>query len=290
MNLNPVYESLRTSLKKTGKNESSSGRRMVNIQWIIDLPRESLAFQRQTKQILIHTTEKTEKLFIRYPGKESARKKSPRPWDFAPRIEENGQYGPYSNFVDLWVILSNALESLQSNQEQVASVLATIFYRMAFMDDHFIDRQPVSVKSQYLKYRDKDTDDLIKECIEKVKPWYRYLPNKDVINWISEVIPDWGGMSLDAFLHYNNLLAWNEDCKYYYKSQQAERKNWIRNTGRVNTILTHISIIGYLVNQIHFTDILGKLVRGRGVGPATNDEIVKICNGLVMEGQSSLSL
>lgn len=273
----------------TGKKASSSYKRMANIQWIINLPRKDLSYQAKTKQLLMHVTRRGEKLLIRYPGKESARHADKaRPWDFVPRLYKDGKYGEYMDFPALWVILADVMEPLIGKNKEIASILATIFYRMAFMDDHIIDSKPQYIETQYLSFVDANKDKVMEEKREQFEPYYRYYPNIDVLSALSDVIPDWGGMSLEGYLCYNELLAWNEDCKYYYRNQQREKKPWIGSTGRVNTLLTHISILGYLSGSMHFSTMLGKLVKQRGVGPANKDEILSICGSLIIEDQNKL--
>ena len=117
---------------------------------------------------------------------------------------------------------------------------------------------------------------------------YLVRNDKEVLKSISEIVPLWGGMSFEAFLHFNDLLAWNEDCKYLYRMQQMNLDTWIRDTGRVNTLLTHLSIIGYLSGKIPFSQVCMKFARGKGVAPANRDEIIRVCNGYVTKEKPSM--
>ena len=255
---------------------------MSNIRWIADLPRTELAFQKKTKQLLITKTDKDEEVFIQYPGKESARSEDKRrPWDFFPRIRKNDKFGPDLDFQAIWDILFEALEPLIDKKQEWAAMLATIFYRMAFMNDHVIGTKPLSTEVRYLSYDDSSQQSVVEEKTEVVNPWYLYSPKKEILDRIAEIVPLWGGMSFEAFLHYNDLLAWNEDCKYFYRMQQTDPSRWIRETGRVNTLLTHVSIIGYVSGEIRFSEVCVKFARGKGVAPATRDEVIRICGGCV---------
>jgi hypothetical protein len=278
----PLHESLRTTLQNTSVRAESSVRRLANIKWIIDLPRAGLAFQKRTKQLLITKTDDGGEVFIQYPGKESARGEDKRrPWDFFPRVRKDNRFGADLDFQAIWDILSQALQPLKRESREFAPVLATVFYRMAFMNDHVIVTEPLKTRVRYVSHDDAGREYAVEEKTELVNPWYRYSPQKEIINRIAESVPQWGDMSLEAFLHYNDLLAWNEDCKYFYRKQQTEPGGWIRDTGRVNTLLTHVSIIGYVSGDIRFSEVCVKFARGKGVAPATREEILRICGGYV---------
>ena len=72
-----------------------------------------------------------EKPYIQYPGKESAREKSPRPWDFRPKMMlPNGEWLKDLSFKDVW----DDLYSLR-DLNVVMSYIATLFFRIAYMLD-----------------------------------------------------------------------------------------------------------------------------------------------------------
>jgi hypothetical protein len=277
-----LAESLHTSLQNTSLKAESSTKRKTNIQWIVNLPRAELAFQKQTKQLLITKTAKGEEVFIQYPGKESARSEGKqRPWDFFPRVTKDNRFGPDLDFQAIWDILFEALQPLISKNREWAAILATVFYRMAFMNDHIIDTKPLKTKVRYVSYDDARQESVVSERSEFVNSWYRYSPEKKMIDKIEEIVPLRGGISFEAFLQYKDLLAWIEDCKYFYRMQQTDPGEWIRNTVRVNTLLTHVSIIGYVSGEIRFSEVCVKFARGKGVAPATRDEILRVCGGYV---------
>ena len=87
---------------KAGKKSPSFNPRSHNINWIKDLDRENLKYNRVESQILIHTTKMKEAIYIQYPGKESTQR-TLRTWDFRPRIcLHNGQYHKNLTFGDIW--------------------------------------------------------------------------------------------------------------------------------------------------------------------------------------------
>lgn len=279
-----LEESLLTRIQNTSARAESSSKRIANIQWIANLPRDELAFQNRTKQLLITKTAKDEEVFIQYPGKESARIDDRcRPWDFFPRIRKESEFGAGLDFKAIWDILFEGLQPLTGKNTVWGAILATIFYRMAFMNDHVIAGQSVQTKIREVSYNYAGSESVLNETIEQIGPWYRYSPSKDIVDSITGIVPLWGGMSFEAFLHYNDLLAWNEDCKYYYRMQQTKPGTWIRETGRVNTLLTHLSIIGYVLGEVRFSEVCVKFARGKGVAPANREEILRVCGGYVVK-------
>lgn len=274
---------LSTPLQNTSRKSESSLKRSSNIQWIIDRPRAGLAFRKKTRQILITRTLNHEELLIQYPGKESDREKNRRPWDFFPRLITNGVYGNDLDFQNIWEILYEGLQPLIEKDQEWAAIIATIFYRMAFMNDHQLSATPTKTTIRELSHYASGAEQVLRDEEKKIPPLYRYLPPRPIIQEISKIAPSWGGMSLEAFLHYNDLLAWNEDCKYYYRMEQTKPGTWIRDTGRINTLLSHLSIIGYLAGKLRFSDVCMKFARGKGVAPATRGEVLNICQGYVVK-------
>ena len=88
----------------------------------------------------------------------------------------------------------------------------------------------------------------------------------------------WAGMSFEAFLRYNDLLALNEDVKYWYRATVLGGKDWKADgVGRVNTMLTHLTVIGFQSQKVHFASLIERFSRSKGVCPATKDEAISIC-------------
>jgi len=275
---------LSTDIQNTSKKAESSQKRETNIHWIVNLPRKGLAFRQKTRQILITKTQYKERIYIQYPGKESARSNDKlRPWDFFPRIKSSKSYLSDLDFKAIWDILFEGLQTLLKDNLQWSNVFSTVFYRMAFMNDHILSDDPFKTTVNQILY-DKKGKEIVKEVkIKKLPLLYQYSPDKKMIKMVTDIVPLWGGMSFEAFLHYNDLLAWNEDCKYFYRMQNEKPNNWIRNTGRINTLLSHLSIIGYVSGKIKFSDICIKFARGKGVAPATREEIFRLCNGYILK-------
>ena len=291
MEIEEIKKTLNTPISKAGKRSDSYEKRIKNINSIESLQRKELKFAEKERLLLVHTTSLKEKVFIQYPGKESAekdkkgkdRKKTAiRPWDFRPRL-----YLPNSNlhfdmsFANIWAVIFEKAEHLQQEgKEELLRILATLLYRMAFFHDHTLTKD-FKVEAKSVSYEKnestiKDNGDVVFSEI------YKYEPNNEIIKYLAEETSEWGQMSLEGFLFYNEFLIWNEDCKYYFRNMHVQTKNqWIASTGRVNTILTHIRIIGYLLGELPLANIFDDFAKQRGISPASEDEILKICKGYV---------
>jgi len=283
---------LSTPLTSSGKRSTSYQKRLTNILWIENLHRTNLKFQLKEKQILVHTTKNGEKIFIRFPGKESAkytlrgiaRKTSAiRPWDFRPKIYLQSKNTPLNDmsFGDIWaIVFETAEELIKNNKKEILRIFATLLYRMATMDDH-VDIKLFDTKEQLITFASQ-SEVFSKETAVKLPKLYQYSVNPLVLKFLSEECPRWGSMSSEGFLLYNEALTWNEDCKYYYRDNYVNNANkWIASTGRVNTLLTHIRILGYILKEVPLAEIFNDFAVGKGVSPASDEEILTICTGYV---------
>ncbi len=253
----------------TAKRSSSYARRVQNINWIRDLPREDLEYGRSEIGLLLNVTALGERIHIQYPGKESVKtKRRPHPyvWDFRPKvILTDGSYGPDLSFENIWDILFEQLEPIKEASVEIRRVLAILFYRMAYMVDFTKHGNSIRIPTRHVTYDPKEQ--LADETGRALPMFWGYNPPLKVIQALSEIVPNWGSMSFEAFLHYNNLLAWNEDCKFYYRDTAIRGGSWTgtEGTGRVNTLLTHVRIIGFILDEVKPSTLLGGFSRRRGV-------------------------
>lgn len=278
-----IFGMLQAPLQKAGKRAPVTPIRKTNIEWIEDLPRKKLEFEKKEKQVLIYTTRAGEKIFIQYPGKESKRKNGKkRPWDFRPRL-----YGPQDDnhhfdmsFGDMIKTICDAADALVSKgKKDILRIFAAILYRMAFMLDHTkiesfntTTRDVIYKNSKELKYSD--------ERAQIFSAIFKYQPKEQILKHITKEFPQWGKMSFEGFLFYYELLAWNEDCKYYYQNHYIKNnRGWINTKGRLNTLLTGIRIVGYLLGDISLPDLINRF--SMGISPALPDEVIRVCGGLV---------
>jgi len=270
--------SFSTTLQSPSQKSDAGQKRYHNIDWLFSLPKNDLFFQSEVKQVLLHRTLADEMIFIQYPGKESIREgDKKRPHDFFPRVITKHGYAPDMSFWDIWRLLFEQLEPRKDDLNEEMRILATTFYRMAFMIDH----QTIDFNStvKRIRYNEHAEEVEVGSTVEGLGDLFVYQPPDAVIAYLDGKI-NCGELSFEAFLHYNNLLAWNEDCKYYYRAR-LKGKPWMGATGRINNLLTHISVLGYLLGDLKPFDIFYKFSTGAGVAPAASSEIQSITKGLV---------
>ncbi|MBV4446407.1 hypothetical protein KM799_07295 [Clostridium tyrobutyricum] len=251
-------------------------KRKFNIDAFANIDRKKLEFGTRERRLRLYKTQLGEKIYIQYPGKET-KSANIRPWDFRPKLKlKDGSYMRDLSFADIW----DDLYRIGEHNNKALGVLATVFFRMAYMIDTRL------VECQY-SYQDiytngnlyNDVDEIYDES-EYLK-WYSYNPNADMMNYLNDKIGNIRGVSIEAYLYYNDLLAQNEDCKYFYRDCHDNHIKWNPNIGRLNTFLTHISVIGFLKKDLSFSQIMTKFQNGRGIAPVLIREIYDITNGLV---------
>ena len=184
-------------------NANSNEKRLFNIAKFSKLDRRlPLAFMVRERLLLLHETEAGEKIYIRYPGKESARLKNRRPLDFRPVLEyPDGSFMKDLSFGDIW----DDITALHSNDKQTICELAALFFRIAFMVNHKKD----SAKCMY-----KDIDMTTKTEVSNGEidfEWYKPCFSKELLTALQDKIGLIRGASLEAYLFYNDLLVQNED-------------------------------------------------------------------------------
>ena len=289
--LDKIRCALETKMQKAGKTSPTMNPRLSNIKWIKKLSRKGLSYGKKERQLLMHTTSAGEKIFIQYPGKESApytetgrKRNAIKPWDFRPRlyIPNNNVHLEDMSFGAMWATIFETADKISGkNKKGILRMFATLLYRMAFMLDH-IKLKTFKTQARDVKYK-KNGKTKFSRKVEKALPTLlKYEPNKQVLDYIADKCPRWGKMSFEGFLFYNELLVWNEDCKYYYRNYYIkDDAKWIASTGKVNTLLTHIRILGYMLEDIPLSDIFNGFAKRQGISPASNDEITRICRGFV---------
>ncbi len=252
--------------------KESFEKRMVNIECFASLDRTNLSFGQVERRLLIKTFPTGEKLFIQYPGKESARDKNPRPWDFRPKmLLPNGEWLKDLSFKDVWDDLYSFKDS-----EVDMSYIATLFFRIAYMLDS-------TLTTKELTFEDVNRDGEIVNRGAVELTWYDYNPDQVMIDKIYVSDKILRGVALLPYLAYNDYLAQNEDCKYYYRSEVERGESWNGSTGRRNTLLTHMSVIAFIEEKLRFTEITDMFQRGMGVAPIPTKLIEDITGGRVVK-------
>ncbi len=216
-------------------------------------------------------------------GKESLKRQ--RPWDFRPKlIRKDGSTGNDLSFFDIWEILFDRINPHKDKKPGLVKMMAVLFYRMAFMCDHHLEEKEFTYSAFDIGFPVSLPSVRLRQYQLQLPGRLVYRPDPRALSTISNVVTDWGGMSLEAFLHYNELLAWNEDCKYYYRDVEEKGKDWMGSTGRVNNLLTHISILGFSLGVISLSRLLSRFTQMRGVAPASFREIATVTDGYCERG------
>lgn len=275
-------------IQKSFKKEPSTTLRMENIEFIKNLDREGLVFSSKERALILWEND-DELLSIQYPGKETESKKNPRPWDFRPKLyyKKLRKYENDLSFGNIWEILEAVYARTNDKNKKYISAVAALIYRMAFMLD-FEAVSGFNTKKIPIKINDKIPK--YGTTMEvKLDKFYMYSPNSEVIDFLQQKLGNFGEMSLMGFLYYNHLLALNEDCKYYYRNKiKAEEKNkktvdWIKDTGRVNNLLTHIAILSHYFGNIRVANLVYRVILKRGVCPCNENEIKVVCDGFIKD-------
>lgn len=269
-----IQERLKSINPKTLKKEARH-KREHNINTFSKISREGLAYNHKERLLLLYTTRVGEKIYIQYPGKESVSSDKAellRPWDFRPKLQKrDGTFMEDLTFKDIW----NDLARISAQNEKTESTLAeiaTIFFRMAVMVDH------CELNNPYNTFNSKNMSPISSENIN----WYSLTHDCDILDYIGPKIGDIRNVSFEAYLYYNDLLAQNEDCKYYFRDIHIKKNNWDSNTGRYNNLMTHVNILGFLKGNLEFTSLVNSFQNGRGVAPATQKSLPEITNNLVI--------
>ena len=272
-----LHNNFSVPYQKKGKTSESTKKRTTNIEFCKSINRSGLKYNEIEQQLEVYKTAYNETIFIQYPGKESQSTNS-KPWDFRPKLlKGDGTYMHDLSFSDIWDALYDSFNHLE-DKDFILRALATEFYRIAFMIDYTYYKE--NFEYSVRDYNNTTNSYTPFKRLFMEKPIYLYKPKAEILNLLDNTFCSILGISWEAFLVYNDLLAYNEDCKYFYHGETNTDKGglcYISNgVGRINTMLTHISIIGFILGDIKFSDILVKAGRTRGVAPASNKELEKI--------------
>lgn len=92
---------------------------------------------------------------------------------------------------------------------------------------------------------------------------YYYRPDKAIVNILTEALPEYDGISTEAYLHYIDAIAQNEDTKYYTLGHDISK-----GAGRHNNMLTYAHSIAVLLKKSPFSKICSAFGRPPvGVAP-----------------------
>lgn len=178
------------------------------------------------------------------PGKEAAPGYAkPNAHDMTPTIFRNGAAIPWTPTFDELFRQFQHMGAAEFASERlpgtVLELLACLLFRSAFMLDH---------KEQGLGSR-----------------IWRYEAPESVVAAIEDQTPMMMAglyeLPFRVFLELIDALAWNEDVKYNPDPMAVQA------TGRRNTMLTCVNIIGVFLDRVSLVDFVTLMLRGRGVAP-----------------------
>jgi hypothetical protein len=259
------FASLSLKYNRSLKTEAHE-KRMENIRSFRGIDRDGLEYGIKERIIELKEYETGEHLYIQLPGKET---KNPgaqkRPWDFRPKLmKKDGVFITDLSFKDIW----NDIEGLRSlgNSKDVLSIIAAVFFRMALMIGYIKENRSYSSSDIILSSGETCATGNV------LLSWYSFAIDKKVILYLKQNgLDSIRGVSLEPYLAYNDLLAQNEDCKYYYRDvclSGGNKWNSFEESGRYNTLMSHISLIDYITDGMSFSEIMDRFQHGRGVAPS----------------------
>jgi len=108
-------------------------------------------------------------------------------------------------------------------------LLGMLMFRMAFMLDH--------EKNQ--------------------KNQWRYIPPKESLAMLKKRLPSVGGIPVDIFLYFLDILALNEDVKMHTLGYEGAQHDY----GRINTLLTFAHLVAVLLNRRSLAKFAGAFAR-----------------------------
>ncbi len=108
-------------------------------------------------------------------------------------------------------------------------LLGMFIFRMAFMLDHY--------KNQ--------------------KNQWRYIPPKISLAILKKRLPEVGGVPIDVFLYFLDILALNEDVKMHTLGHENAQHDY----GRVNTLLTFAHLVAVLLGRRSLAKFAGAFAR-----------------------------
>ena len=274
-----LRQQLRTVYSKCVLNQSKQ-KRLENIDAFLEIDRMDLECNKIEKRVLLYQTNVGEKIYIQYPGSESARSNGTMPKDFRPELQlRDGRFIPPVSFGLIWDILDN----ISYAHRDYLDIVSTILYRMAYMKDYELTNEEFDCTK---------IDISNKRVLEESKltlKWNRINFSKEIWeslnNYIGEIeLAENMILSFEGFIKFFDLLIQNEDCKYYYKNYIVEGKKEYRKNlanGRINTIHAQLVIISYLVKEKTLSELLNAFQKARGVPHFNKRDYPLVSKGLI---------
>lgn len=251
----------------------SSQEKMENISSFTSLSRNGLQFGTLERRVLVYTTQQNEKIYYQFPGSESTRQGTRAfPNDARPiLIKSNGEQAPDMDFKKIWDII----DILGNSHKADSDIMGVIFLRIAYMLEYQykscdylfedIDISTGSISNTGMLNLSWNCLSLDQDVIETINDRFR-LPNNDI--------------SFEAFLYYNDVLAQNEDNKYYFLKGNSQEQVLKGGNGRINNCLSHLTVISHIRDYIGISKLIDSFQR-TGVAPLPQSRLYEACGDLV---------
>jgi len=229
------------------------------------------------KKHLISILPNGKEVYFLKPGKETQRN-IPNVHDMFPNIGINDKSETNSfSFEIIWEYL---VKLSIINQITFKKVLV-LLYRLCFFIDH-----------------------------QEIKGLIRYSPSKELLDYISKI--DFtmkegfkdkfkkDEIGLMEYLNFIDLLGWNEDVKYHVKNSKPDFQDRAKSTGRVNTIISVISVplmindfLSNIIENVNYVEKINvrlilstmqKLSKSRGICVLPHTTLQKYLNPYLENG------
>lgn len=304
MNKEFLKQSLATELLVTeadGKIALSTkqyGLKTANIETFFALDRTGLENGNREHLLLMYTSSARENIYAQYPGKEStdayaasAKNRVINPNDFRPELYlPGGSLIAKLSFSDIAVSLSDYKELITREQLQV---FAAILIRAAFMEGYIYCEKN---HPRFLVTFEDGNRKISAEAPLRVGRYFLHLNDglrQELKTWPTINVPSRNrdgtvAITIEGLLFYLDILAQQEDCKYYYLAQNLCRRHYLApdkyrqrpiGVGRVNNLLTIVNLIDCLMQEQPIKIILDSLKNG--VRPISPIYFERVTGGLV---------
>ena len=155
------------------------------------------------------------------------------PNDMRPTVFVNGVEKEFDGSFDH---VFNFFQDVSKVSEEALRVLGCIMFRNSLLADHIKDDNG----------------------------HYRFTPSKEAMGIVTSHFPIYDGISTEAYIHYLEAIAWNEDVKYYTLGYDVMGQG----TGRTNNMKTYAHIIAVLLGKASLSKLCSSFSRPPvGVSP-----------------------
>lgn len=264
--------------------------KVSNIDAFLHINRDGLQNGKLEKRLIMYKTLLDETIYIEYPGKESTKeyedkelKNTLNPNDFRPELHlKDGTISAKMSFVDIAEAL---VEYSWVHDVETMQILAALIIKLAFMKDYKKVRMVhpshlISYVNGIAKINPIEKEDVLERYfIPMNSEMKKILANWDKINLPSRHHERKIPVSIEGFLYYLDILAQQEDCKYYYTRKIKGQTSMDIGIGRINNLLTVVNVIDRLITNRPYGDIIAAM--GRYVRPLKRSEFERVTGGII---------